>query len=526
MKKTAAIAIDVVLFVILLFCMMVAVILAAGFLEIVSGWNICFTKAGGIVIALLILGGAIWSYHVWPRKRFGATPGQSLVMAPAEGQKPRRAFYWYCRVLGVLLFAYILTWIISAAVFGSLVERQRSVLETIGVPRDWRQVFPVYRSDSNAATYLDNGTDTLAGLKLRPVGKWFTATIEAPDSIRTLAPKIDSLLALNQDALAQADQGLACDKLVWRDYRGASIDTFYQIRFPNYMRLQELTKMYLLAAETAAYRKDWKSAQEQCQRAVRLIDLMRQDPVLIGKMIAIVSQGTICDGLTVIAKNGRNDPRSYALVRRTCDALPSLAGQVRQGMVAEFASSTAMMGAMAKKLGARKTVLLMGGIEGKNAAAVMAIVAPVYRVWAGWDLYCALKTAEYVVRISSPENDVAAVDTLQSEYKRFAKKRLRLPALFSSISAPNFITMHQRELEARAKPGAVALFAAALEYQRSRGTYPRDLEQLVPQYFKELPVSPINGNEYQYARSADTLRVSTPGSDGGPVPKTTFILQK
>jgi hypothetical protein len=185
-----------------------------------------------------------------------------------------------------------------------------------------------------------------------------------------------------------------------------------------------------------------------------------------------------------------------------------------------------MMGAMAKKLGARKTVLLMSGVEGNNAVAVMAIIAPVYRVWAGWDLYCALRTAEYVVRISSPENDAATADKLQVEYKQYAKKRLRLPALFSSISAPNFITMHQRELEARAKPGAVALFAAALEYQRSRGTYPDQLGQLVPQYFKQLPDSPVDGQGYRYAKSADSLRVSTPGSNDGHIPTTTFILLK
>ncbi|MDI6740389.1 MAG: hypothetical protein QME74_08510 [Candidatus Edwardsbacteria bacterium] len=525
MKRVGIIAVDAILLLVLLYCCGIVWMLAAGFLEIILSWNVCFTTAGGIVISLLTVVSVIWFYYLWPREKFQLTPGQSLVTATEQGHKPRSAFFWYCRVLGVLLFAYLLAWLISAAVFGSLIHRQQRVLETLGVPSDWKEAFPAYDSTGNAARYFDAGPDTVNNVQFRPVREWFSHLTAVPDSIRFLAPKIDNLLAQNKQRLAAADQGLLCSALVWTDYRSADIDTFYRIRLPNYMRLQDLTKLYMLAAEASAYRKDWNNAQAYCGRACRLISLQRQDPTLIGKMIAVVETGIVCEGLIAIAKQDRGEQGSYTFVRRTCEGLPPLAGQVRQGMIAEFATMTEFFKVLTRKMSIREMTMAMGYESAGERAALVAL-SPIYRIWSGWDLYCGLRTAEYSIAISSPENNAAAVEKLLQEYERFAKKRLRLPALLTSIATPNFTSMYQRELEARAKPGAVALLAATLDYRRSRGKYPDRLEQLVPQYFRQLPVSPVDGKGYRYVRSADTLRIYTPGSSGSHIPKTTFIILK
>lgn len=56
--------------------------------------------------------------------------------------------------------------------------------------------------------------------------------------------------------------------------------------------------------------------------------------------------------------------------------------------------------------------------------------------------------------------------------------------------------------------------ALALKWYRcEKGQYPKTLQELVPQYLKQLPVDPTDGSQLVYERQAnDSFRLSMPAS--------------
>lgn len=525
MKKTAAIAIDAVLFVVLLFCWTVALILAAGFLEIIFGWNIIFSTAGMIALPVLALAASTYFCFLLPGRKHGKTVGTSLAFTAMRPGNRFAPLFDYGRLLGIMLASYIMIWLVSAAVFGAMVRRQQRIIQTMGMPARWQDCFPAYATEDNAAPFLklaadSLGTGTPGAIKINPA---FTAVVGNSDTIGALTGVIDGLVSGNRSSLRYFNEAARCSKLIWLDYRGLSADSLIRVPVPNYLRMAELNKLFLLEGLNAVHRGDWARADAAFGRSVALVRLQIEDPTLIGKMTALANCGAICDGLAAAGKLSRDKAKAYRLSNRTILGLPPLAGRARQGMVAEFATIIALLERFARDpremYGAS---YLFGSGSTANRAGVYLLGAVFYRVWGPWDQYCYLKTAEFSLAVAEPGIDRETLLRRERETGRFLDRTRRFPALFTSIAMPSFGSMQKRELEARAKTGAALLFAAMLDFRARRGHYPADLGQLVPDYFPAVPADPMGG-AYRYTFTPEFVQVCATGFDGAPIPASTRI---
>lgn len=508
---------DAALFAVLLYATAVIGLLLAGTLEIAFGWNILLTKAGGIATGILILAAAVALHFVLPLRHHGATPGAALPAAP-----PRRPLRWYGRVLGIMLGCYLVALAASNGIFAALVARQERRLAALGLPRQWNGIMPAYSAGDNAAKYFYD--TTLVFTELNKVGPAFTVLKEHPDSAAAVGRLLAGIMAADRTALAEFEKGLACHTLLYADYRAASPDTLYNVRLPNYLRVQSASKLYAACAVLAARRGDWAAAAGQYDKLLAVSRLLSQDPILIGAMVQLAQQGIIGDGLIALVKACGDDPRCYPLAARVCDGLPPVAGRARSALNVESVATGALIDRLARQPLPRELfAVYSGGSPGPGVPIAAAAVAPLYHAWKRWDQYCWLRFDEYALRMSDPANDQGAAAAVRAESERFRKKRNRLPALFASIAAPDPALFYGRELECRAMTGVVRLFAAAVDYRRVRGRFPREDGELVPAYFTILPRSPIDGGHYLFDGDGKAFTVTAPGGEAKAIPTTATI---
>jgi hypothetical protein len=517
MRHAFAALADAALFALLLYAAALTGLLLAGTLEIAFGWNILLTRAGGIATAAVIMAAAVALHFVLPRRRHGATPGASLLAAP-----PRRALRWYGIALGAMLACCLAIGAVSNIVYGALVAAQQRRLASPGLPRQWGEIMPAYAAENNAAQYFYD--TTLAFTGLNGIGPAFTMLKEHPDSAAAVERLVRSIQTQDGPALTRFERGLACSALLYADYRAASPDTLYNVRIPNYLRVQSASKLYAARATLAARRGDWAAAGVQYRKLLAVARLLAQDPILIGVMVQFAQQGIIGDGLIMMVKYRGHDPRCQALVSEVCDALPPVAGRVRAALNAESVATGALIDRLARQPLPRELfTVYSGATPGPGAPVAGILLAPLYHAWKRWDQYCWLRHDEYALKMTDPANGRAAADSLRAASDRFRARRHRLPALFASIAAPDPVMFYGRELECRALPGMVRLFAAAADFQRTNGRYPATAGELVPKYFPSLPQSPIDGGDYLFVNDGNAFTVKAPGGETKSIPTAATI---
>ncbi|HTY08608.1 MAG TPA: hypothetical protein VMF29_05545, partial [Candidatus Edwardsbacteria bacterium] len=369
----------------------VIVMLLAGFVEIITGWNLILTTAGGVIIALVLPIGLTIAGYILLWKRARSLPLRSVMVAGG----PAGAFKLFARAIGVLFAAYLIMWGVSAVVFGALVARQQKVLETMGLPRDWKAAMPAYQQHGNAGPLLWRVADSIKsrlpadGKSLPQLYSMLPALSDNPDTLKYLAPLIDRLETLNGPWLAKADSALACTLLVWKDYRAMSIDSVIAMRIPNYMGVQTLHRLYVLYAVKRAAAGDWSGCRRYFDKSNKLQSLLAQDPTLIGKMISLVNTGTTCEGLAVIEKIQRNRPESYALVTDVMKRMPPVDGSVRQGLVSEY---SVFYGSWKSDKHSLMDVLSYTNGQMPQGRIVQLVWNTfrftLYRLWEPWDRFC------------------------------------------------------------------------------------------------------------------------------------------
>lgn len=521
MKRALSILIDAGLFLITLLAWGIIAALGAGFLEIAFTWKVFSSTAGLIVLAVVVLLGAGFLSIAGPKVVFGQTPGESLMFRKkAPGARP--AIYWFAW-LGILAGLYLAMWLGSALILGAMARKQEAVVRSLGVPDDWRDAFPEFEEDDNAAFLLRLAGDSLKTSD--PLSKeagisWaFKAVTEKPDSAAAAWPVADRLLALNAKPLAWFDQASRNGKLMWHDYRSLQVDSLLTAPHPNYAAMHNLSKLSMMQAAMAVRDGRHGEAAAAIDRTTRILKLLMAERTLIGKMVGLAQIGIISNGLAAIS---RANPRAYPLIKAAYDSMTIAEGQTLQGTVNEISVIENIIwpgrgGRSFLSLGSR----LRGELDGGSRFIWGLFGVALYRVWEPWDHYCYLKASEINLRAVEPKNGGGALAEYEKQAKAFQSKRQRLPALFTSIVMPDLASMYKRELEARAKPANALLFAAALNCRRERGAWPKDLAALVPGYFPELPQNPVDGEHYIYILTNDRMEVRGNDSKGEALLKST-----
>jgi hypothetical protein len=149
-KRVIAILIDIVLFILYLLAWTIAIVLIAGFCEIIFHWNALWGLIPGAILIVLI---PTVLYFVWPLLKYKRTAGSGLMVKGTNTRADFRPLTLYGKVLGIMIVAYFLSWGISRLVFGAMVKKQERLVEAMGMSLDWKSYCPAMDSLDNAAPY-------------------------------------------------------------------------------------------------------------------------------------------------------------------------------------------------------------------------------------------------------------------------------------------------------------------------------------------------------------------------------------
>jgi len=502
-RRSIAVLIDIVLFVLYFLAWAVAYVFLAGFIEILfhrNAFEVFFP------IAILIILTSVGLYFVVPLVKYKRTTGGCLVARKVDSKWDLRPLALYGEVLGAIVVAYFLTWGVSSLIFGAMARKQEKVVESMGMSLDWKSYYPPMDSLDNAAPYLNQAADSLTNKDAWKLLDWIN---NRPDTIAALSEDIDKCLSANRKALALLDAALTRHKLIWHDYHTMSAyEAMGAQPFPNYTGIESLVHLCFLDAVYAAYRGDTETSTLAISRGIGLLNLQSQDHTLISLLILNTTElRTTTNSLITLTKVAEDKQKVYPVVKDSREKiLHIITGIVRVGLQAELANHAALL-------------------ENEYGGRLNNLVFSIFdRIWGQWERYYTLQCAEYALRETAPGNTFETIDTIEKEYDKLVGSRM-ITVVMTSIVASNLriAKMQKNELMYRAMLDATFLFAAALDYRLKHGSYPRNLQNLIPEYLSELPKSPIDHKNYTYKTIGDYMEVYALGPEGKHNPATTVI---
>jgi hypothetical protein len=102
-RRVIAILVDIVLFVLYLLAWTIAIVLIAGFCEIIFHWNAMWGLIPGAILILLI---STALYFVWPLIKFKRTAGSGLIAKGKGTKADLRPLALYGKVLAIMLYPH------------------------------------------------------------------------------------------------------------------------------------------------------------------------------------------------------------------------------------------------------------------------------------------------------------------------------------------------------------------------------------------------------------------------------------
>jgi len=471
-------------------------IMFAGLLEIIFKLNIFLNPWVLTSLLLLMIGVGLLLYTLF-RRRYKRTAGESIVASFTDAQADLRPLGVYCKAIILVALVFFLTRWITGQVFGSMAQKQVKVLTSMGATLEPKSYFPSFDTLDNAAPFLMEAMDSLDGSTVPRIQRLFGSLSVKPDTIAKVAVDINELLRINKEALTLVDDAVIHRDLAWDNYREIPLNVYVEYKRKDDSRMKVLLKLSLLDGIWSGFKGDWVASDRAFCRAVGIVRLQNQEPSELSTMAALAEYGIICDGLATFSKVSPDKAEGLAIVNKTLKSLPPIAGNTQRGIKA--------------------------GLIWMNAFLTYKEVFIFNMLWPSWGRYCWLKYEELSLKCSSPDNNAEKLAEAERQCQEFMDDNTRLPAGIGFGLSLNPAFLYRHELEARAKPGAVMLFSAAVAYRSKQGTYPANLQQLVPAFLTDLPKSPMDHKDYVYATAGDFMEVYVMGKDGKHIPSTTCI---
>jgi hypothetical protein len=401
-RRVIAILVDIVLFVLYLLAWTIAIVLIAGFCEIIFHWNAMWGLIPGAILILLI---STALYFVWPLIKFKRTAGSGLIAKGKGTKADLRPLALYGKVLAIMLYAYFLTWGISRLVFGAMVKKQEKVVESMGMSLDWKSYYPAMDSLDNAAPYLSQAADSLTN---KEASRLLSCINYQPDTIAALSKDIERCLVANRKALVLLDSALARHTLIWHDNKAmTATEAMAAQPFPNYPGIESLLYLCFLDVVYAGYRGDMERCAQGVKWGIGLLTLQRQDPTQVNLIILnMMELRTPTYSLITLTKVAQDKDKLFSIIGETHDRISQIAtGLVRENTKAELAYHAALLGEIYNEGPGGPTKSLL-------QAWSIVILSLYERIWWPWERYYALQCAEYAIRETAPENTFATIDSI------------------------------------------------------------------------------------------------------------------
>ena len=135
---------------------------------------------------------------------------------------------------------------------------------------------------------------------------------------------------------------------------------------------------------------------------------------------------------------------------------------------------------------------------------------------------------KYAPKETLSSSDIKAITVSSAEMKRSPLKTafsiFRYHNILAQLTAPGLLRATEAfdRLEARAQNARQAIVLK--RYKQEHGQYPDQLQQILSETFKELPLDPYNGEPFHYRKEGDGFLLYSVGAnrvdDGGQVPQS------
>jgi hypothetical protein len=431
---------------------------------------------------------------------------------------PWRALRWFCRGLyrrrRALLYVVIVLVVIhltATAITGVMLRNEIARLKSAGylltkdqliphVPPGEKNAADIYQKAFDARRIAREDEEQLLGL---PLAKW---TPDTTTAARRVVPANSKYYKLIAEAARTPNCAFPVD---WN--AGPAEQTF-----PHLARLRDVARMLQMHAALSVVDGRMDDALADAGTMLRIAEHAKQEPVLIGQLVAYAVQGIAVMSLRGALSLGDPSPAAAGALMTQIAAIDEVPPSVRS-MKGEIAFCGLPFFDLARRPGNKDIMSLMSLLAGGQEAPAPA------------GQQAALRTYSTVGRPLLNLDELAYLRSMAAELDAFSlpwpesdralkslRERQEALSLYRSLLTKMIMPVFERAVWSREKTAAnlgdAQIALALCIYKSEHGAYPDSLATLEAAGFK-LPKDPFGGQPLRYRREGAGFIVYSIGSD-------------
>jgi hypothetical protein len=282
----------------------------------------------------------------------------------------------------------------------------------------------------------------------------------------------------------------------------AYLDDFsagYYTLLDQVQQMRTIFRLLVLRAYLAAQADDADGAARNLVGALKAVDTLRREPILVSQLVRMVlNQGSVEALEYLLPEVAWNDEHLAAIQKQL------LAIEYLEGL--ELAV-----------LGERVQGIIAFNDPAKGGAG--NVPAAVYQFWVRDDPLNHLRLMRELVEDVRGGWPVLLERTAKFEAVRRDQTAVRSPWRSAAWERPSSIAgpfrgMVERGARETARLQAAATGVAALRFRKAERRWPRSLQELVPKWLPEAPIDPFTGKPLAYRVDEESVIIYSVGVDG------------
>lgn len=276
---------------------------------------------------------------------------------------------------------------------------------------------------------------------------------------------------------------------------------------PHMSSMRGIIRLICLKAEMELLGGQRDMAWETVLTGLKLSSHLKTEPLLISQVIYFASENFCFDFIShYLPRYGISDTQAAKLISELSPERTAYAQSMKKAIDAErICLGSAMFERM---LSGNMTPAEMGKLLNSPhpGAFITSCALYLYRPFARKDYLEYLKIMEgYTAEYNQP------YFRLTTSFAKDDEKILAsIPryCIFTRLTCPALGKLRIRASEIFKRSLEMQLRLALEEYKNLKGVYPDKLEQLVPQFLAEIPVSDVTGHPFEYSMEKDGYKIS------------------
>jgi hypothetical protein len=299
------------------------------------------------------------------------------------------------------------------------------------------------------------------------------------------------------DLLCRAAALPGCD--FGTNYNPPSVETV----LPALGKMRGLSRLLCLSARVAAHQGRTADAMRDVSATLALADHCTTEPALVALLVSLAAEDQAFETFQYVLNQA--SPAREGIDAMHVDNAGSFGAALHRSMRMETAFGMSFF-----TMPDPSPALSALGIPGTRNYAVAGGAAP-YRVFLwGQDVAAYLRCMRRYEELSAG----AYYETVH-EWRKLVRQpeSKNMGGLLASLLVPSLSLIGERAAKAEAQHRLIALGVAMWKYRLAEGSFPAELERLMPKYLLTVPADPFTGKGMKLARTDAGAVVYSVGPD-------------